>query len=418
MKLDFNCKSIDFSENKVTGTYSKSKENIGTEDKFNDKLESVDKKTDKKSGHIDEQEPDKKNIDDLDYRNLYSFLEGLLCGMTEHLNDANTIDINKLNDFIGNIKLNKSIDQGDLETIINTINSIFSDGSMKDMVNQQDSVNYLGKEFNKLEGLTDLMNKEAGNLEVKKLLDLIKGNNNEISKSTGFDNFEGTFSEDKDNFFDLLDIKKQTLITEKVPKSESVCVLEKIANLNSFNKNLNTEFSFDVEAKHNLNNLSQNNDLEVRDISGDKITSYITSTNTQQDIVGAFKYIKFNGLEQMTIRLKPDELGEMNIKLSKKNGEMIGIITVTNKSVYELVNKNTLDLKQHLESLNINIKEINVNVSDQGSQQFDLSKKDFDREKYREENHRQHNRDDKEELSTEVKSIKEENTEDRLDVLA
>jgi len=338
--------------------------------------------------------------------------------MTEHLNDANTIDINKLNDFIGNIKLNKSIDQGDLETIINTINSIFSDGSMKDMVNQQDSVNYLGKEFNKLEGLTDLMNKEAGNLEVKKLLDLIKGNNNEISKSTGFDNFEGTFSEDKDNFFDLLDIKKQTLITEKVPKSESVCVLEKIANLNSFNKNLNTEFSFDVEAKHNLNNLSQNNDLEVRDISGDKITSYITSTNTQQDIVGAFKYIKFNGLEQMTIRLKPDELGEMNIKLSKKDGEMIGIITVTNKSVYELVNKNTLDLKQHLESLNINIKEINVNVSDQGSQQFDLSKKDFDREKYREENHRQHNRDDKEELSTEVKSIKEENTEDRLDVLA
>lgn len=418
MKLDFNCKSIDFSENKVTGTYSKSKENIGTEDKFNDKLESVDKKTDKKSGHIDEQEPDKKNIDDLDYRNLYSFLEGLLCGMTEHLNDANTIDINKLNDFIGNIKLNKSIDQGDLETIINTINSIFSDGSMKDMVNQQDSVNYLGKEFNKLEGLTDLMNKEAGNLEVKKLLDLIKGNNNEISKSTGFDNFEGTFSEDKDNFFDLLDIKKQTLITEKVPKSESVCVLEKIANLNSFNKNLNTEFSFDVEAKNNLNNLSQNNDLEVRDISGDKITSYITSTNTQQDIVGAFKYIKFNGLEQMTIRLKPDELGEMNIKLSKKDGEMIGIITVTNKSVYELVNKNTLDLKQHLESLNINIKEINVNVSDQGSQQFDLSKKDFDREKYREENHRQHNRDDKEELSTEVKSIKEENTEDRLDVLA
>jgi len=338
--------------------------------------------------------------------------------MTEHLNDANTIDINKLNDFIGNIKLNKSIDQGDLETIINTINSIFSDGSMKDMVNQQDSVNYLGKEFNKLEGLTDLMNKEAGNLEVKKLLDLIKGNNNEISKSTGFDNFEGTFSEDKDNFFDLLDIKKQTLITEKVPKSESVCVLEKIANLNSFNKNLNTEFSFDVEAKYNLNNLSQNNDLEVRDISGDKITSYITSTNTQQDIVGAFKYIKFNGLEQMTIRLKPDELGEMNIKLSKKDGEMIGIITVTNKSVYELVNKNTLDLKQHLESLNINIKEINVNVSDQGSQQFDLSKKDFDREKYREENHRQHNRDDKEELSTEVKSIKEENTEDRLDVLA
>lgn len=418
MKLDFNCKSIDFSENKVTGTYSKSKDNIGTEDKFNDKLKSVDKKTDKKSGHIDEQEPERKNIDDLDYRDLYSFLEGLLCEMTEHLNDANTIDINKLNDFIGNIKLNKSIDQGDLETLINTINSIFSDGRMKDMVNQQDNVNYLGKEFNQLEGLTDLMNKDTDNLEVKKLLDIIKGNNKKISKSTGFDNFEGTFSEDKDNFFDLLDLKKQTLVTEKVPKSESVCVLEKIANLNSFNKNLNTEFSFDVEAKHNLNNLSQNNDLEVRDMSGDKITSYITSTNTQQDIVKAFKYIKFNGLEQMTIRLKPDELGEMNIKLSKKDGEMIGIITVTNKSVYELVNKNTLDLKQHLESLNINIKEINVNVSDQGSQHFDLSKKDFDREKYREENHRQYNRDDKEELSTEVKSIKEENTEDRLDVLA
>lgn len=411
MKVDFSCKSINFSENNETGN-SKSNINKGTESTFNDKLQNIDNK------EISSKETSEENEDsDLNYSYLCYLLENIQSINNDSSNNSviefNVNEIKDFNDFIQTTELIKLTDQEKLNKLFDAIKSSLSNEELKKLTEQLDNIVGQGNDNKNSRGLIDLIGDKYDDSEIKKILELSLEKFNESTEDNNF----GADSKEEDIFSELINFKKQTISMDKTSENESISVLERIANVNSKSKTLNGDLSLDVESKHNLN-FSHNDDIEVRSISGEKITSYISSTNTQQDVIRAFKYIKFNGLEQMTIRLKPDELGEMNIKLSKQDGEMIGIITVTNKSVYELVNKSAVDLKQHLESLNINIKELNVNVSDQGSQQFDLSKKDFERESYQEGKQRQFNNNDKEEISPEVKIKTDEGTEDRLDVLA
>lgn len=330
---------------------------------------------------------------------------------------SDTDNLGKLN---SNVKL---IDQlagrEELNKILNDLKSAITVADLEQLNPEDEGIT-------KLEKLIDMMLEESEPLEEKEILEknleVIKNKISNIIEHKGFDfSSQDDLSVEEDQYLDLFNLKSMNMnvsvIDDKLSKNESLVVLEKIADLNNYKNNLSGEFSSVVEPSHDAN-LVQNKEFKLGDIATDKLPSYITRANIEQDIVNVVKYIKSNGLEQMTIRLKPDELGEMNIKLSKQDGEMVGIITVANKNVYDLVNKNTLDLKQHLESLNINLKEITVNISDQGTHQFDLSKQDFDQHSYR-ENKKSFSGEEKENIDTEDKIDKiNENTDDRLDVLA
>jgi flagellar hook-length control protein FliK len=421
MKLDFNSESIAFSEkkNEVRDTFSTSKKISETnKNKFTDKLGSVNKKSEKNK---DREDLDSNKISEEDSSLLYAFLESILNQTTE-LTEV-TIGLGET-DKLG--KLDSSVNlidqlagREELNKMMNDLKSAITAADLGQLSSDDEGIA-------KLDKLIDLMLEETEPLDVKEILeknlDIIK---NKISKIIEHKDFNYSLQEDLsvegDQYSDLYDLKSMNMnvseIDDKLSKNESLVVLEKIADLKNYKNNLSSEFSSVVEPSHDVN-LAQNKEFKLGDIATDKLPSYITRANIEQDIVNVVKYIKSNGLEQMTIRLKPDELGEMNIKLSKQDGEMVGIITVANKNVYDLVNKNTLDLKQHLESLNINLKEITVNVSDQGTQQFDLSKQDFDQHSYR-ENEKSFSGEDKENINTENKIDKiNENTDDRLDVLA
>jgi flagellar hook-length control protein FliK len=422
MKLDFNSESIAFSEkkNEVRDTFSTSKKISETnKNKFTDKLGSVNKKSEKNK---DREELDSNKISEEDSSLLYAFLESILNQTTElpevtiGLSEADKLgkldcSVNLIDQLAGREELNK---------MMNDLKSAITAADLGQLSSDDEGIT-------KLDKLIDLMLEETEPLDVKEILeknlDIIKNKISNIIEHKDFDySSQEDLSVEGDQYFDLYDLKSMNMnvseIDDKLSKNESLVVLEKIADLKNYKNNLSSEFSSVVEPSHDVN-LAQNKEFKLGDIATDKLPSYITRANIEQDIVNVVKYIKSNGLEQMTIRLKPDELGEMNIKLSKQDGEMVGIITVANKNVYDLVNKNTLDLKQHLESLNINLKEITVNVSNQGTQQFDLSKQDFEQRKYREENSKSLSGDDKENINTEniIDKINE-NTEDRLDVLA
>ena len=418
MKLDFNSESIAFSEkkNEVRDTFSTFK-NISekNKNKFTDKLGSINKKLEKNK---DQEELDSNKISEEDCSLLYAFLESIL-NQTEELPKvtiglSDTDNLGKLN---SNVKLIDQLDgREELNKILNDLKSAITVADLEQLNSEDEGIT-------KLEKLIDMMLEESEPLEEKEILEknleVIKNKISNIIEHKGFDfSSQDDLSVEDDQYLEIFNLKSMNMnvsvIDDKLSKNESLVVLKKIADLNNYKNNLSGEFSSVVEPSHDAN-LAQNKEFKLGDIATDKLPSYITRANIEQDIVNVVKYIKSNGLEQMTIRLKPDELGEMNIKLSKQDGEMVGIITVANKNVYDLVNKNTLDLKQHLESLNINLKEITVNISDQGTHQFDLSKQDFDQHSYR-ENKKSFNGEDKENINTEDKI--NENTDDRLDVLA
>lgn len=77
-----------------------------------------------------------------------------------------------------------------------------------------------------------------------------------------------------------------------------------------------------------------------------------------------FKKAKTNlassGLSQMTIRLSPEHLGMLTVKLQQQHGEMIAKIITSTKSAKELVEQSIHQLKQALPTLNIQVDRFEV----------------------------------------------------------
>lgn len=77
-----------------------------------------------------------------------------------------------------------------------------------------------------------------------------------------------------------------------------------------------------------------------------------------------FKKAKTNlassGLSHMTIRLSPEHLGMLTVKLQQQHGEMIAKIITSTKSAKELVEQSIHQLKQALPTLNIQVDKFEV----------------------------------------------------------
>ncbi len=91
-------------------------------------------------------------------------------------------------------------------------------------------------------------------------------------------------------------------------------------------------------------------------IKNDNVNLKQIESNVMDDSIKAIKHMKTNDIQELTIKLRPKELGDMNIQLLKDGESMRAVVTVFNKDVFDSINKNIADLKQHLELTNVNIK--------------------------------------------------------------
>ena len=80
------------------------------------------------------------------------------------------------------------------------------------------------------------------------------------------------------------------------------------------------------------------------------------------DIVKAVKYIKSNDMESLNVKFNPRDLGEISINISKNNEESNLLITVDNDNVFDMVNENIQDIKNHLKDINIDVKDVVIAV--------------------------------------------------------
>lgn len=67
-----------------------------------------------------------------------------------------------------------------------------------------------------------------------------------------------------------------------------------------------------------------------------------------------------NGLTKMTLRLTPEHLGMLTIKLQQQNGEMVARIVTSTQSAKELVDQNLHHLKQVLPNISIQVDRFEV----------------------------------------------------------
>ncbi|MBO8155235.1 MAG: flagellar hook-length control protein FliK [Bacillaceae bacterium] len=157
---------------------------------------------------------------------------------------------------------------------------------------------------------------------------------------------------------------------------------------------------FNHQSKHQTNMFGQIDTMPISRL--EQYTIYLQQQktdiqgNTQSQLLEQFqkmiqssRFLKQDGITQMTIKLKPAHLGEMMVKLTQLNGEMAVKITVTSNAVKEMLEGNLHQLR-HMFSPNQVVIE---KQQDQVFQQHALYSRQDDSQEQSQGQNQQHNRD-------------------------
>ena len=127
---------------------------------------------------------------------------------------------------------------------------------------------------------------------------------------------------------------------------------------------VDSETSKPVSGKETLplGNINTINISEGENISPISKEININSATFTKDVVKNIKYMEMNDIKELTLKIKPKELGEVIIKLSMEGNIMRAKIMATHKDTYNLLNSNLSQIKESLISQEFKVQDISVNI--------------------------------------------------------
>ncbi len=328
---------------------------------------------------------------------------------SNHLEDENTYekDCSKNNEalqqLLNLLKDNYKKDK-DINTILNNIEKLsISDELKQELKLNKNILNKIANQNSELNKANINNSNDIENLDMVKLRELLEDNASKdievISKTTENDTKNVDLYSFDSNRMDNLNSNKQ--------KNDSSDILEKLAGVNG---NKSGNFGQVINKSVDMNKL-KNDNVNLKHIE----------SNVMDDSIKAIKHMKTNDIQELTIKLRPKELGDMNIQLLKDGENMRAVVIVFNKDIFDSINKNMTDLKQHLELTNVNIKDVSVQMHSDNRNTSDTFDKAF------EQQNRQNNQENMNKQNTNNKrnnmAIEDEIKEniiddDRVDLLA
>lgn len=287
---------------------------------------------------------------------------------SNHLEDESTYekDGSKINEILQqllNTLKNDDKKDKDISSMLNDIEKIsISDELKKELKLNKNLLNKIANQNADLNKDNTNKSDDVQDLDMMKLRELLDNNDNGdfevISKTTEEDTKSIDLYNFSSNRMDNLNLNKQ--------RDDSSDILEKLAGVNG-NKN---------------GNFSQvmNKSIDVNKTKNDNVNLKHIESNVMDDSIKAIKHMKTNDIQELTIKLRPKELGDMNIQLLKDSESMKAVVTVFNKDVFDSINKNITDLKQHLELTNVNIKDVSVQMHSDNRNTSDTFDKAFEQQ--------------------------------------
>lgn len=160
------------------------------------------------------------------------------------------------------------------------------------------------------------------------------------------------------------EIKKNSHLKESVaeikPKQDeskkTETVLQKNSDISDKNFVLNNNFSFEHSQNQTIdgNMKTQENQAFAKNINYESMYSQVDS----------FIKMNFNPeTREMKMRLTPDDLGEVEVKINIDKNIMIAEFTVENQRVKEVLESRFNELKNNLNEKGIDVSQINVSIS-------------------------------------------------------
>lgn len=293
---------------------------------------------DKRNNSTDEIKNVDKNSDKLN-----ELLQQLITMLKNDSNKTNEEKIKSILNDINELDLSKELTQIS-KTNKSLLNKCLKEYNLLESNNVDELKSLQDLNSIKLKELLDNKDNEQGNFEV-------------LSKTTEGD------SEDIDLY--KFDNNRMDSFTSNNKQDNSSSILEKIASSNS-----GKEVGFGP-----FINKATEGQKNARNVIPKQI-----ETNIMEDSIKTIKHMKSNDMQELTIKLRPKELGNMNIQLLKDTESMRAVVTVFNKDVFDSINKNITDLKQHLEVMNINVKDVSIQMHSDNRSTSDTFSKEFEQQ--------------------------------------
>ncbi len=140
-------------------------------------------------------------------------------------------------------------------------------------------------------------------------------------------------------------------------------------------QNLAQESKTGMNQTASVDNASRQADIQ-KTAQFDRILNSKHTESTQKSILNQVKNASSqlgNGKSEVSINLRPENLGKVNINLVSQKGELTARITAENNQVKEMLVKGLETLRQSLSEQGINVNRVAVNVQDSSSSKGDAN---------------------------------------------
>lgn len=94
----------------------------------------------------------------------------------------------------------------------------------------------------------------------------------------------------------------------------------------------------------------------------DKQSPVVNKEDILNQVYDKIKVLDSNGTSELHVNLKPDQLGDVSIKLVMEKGAINARITVENSSVKNIMETSMSQIKEHLKEQNVNVSHLTVYV--------------------------------------------------------
>lgn len=131
----------------------------------------------------------------------------------------------------------------------------------------------------------------------------------------------------------------------------------------------------------------------------------------EEETIKTIRFMTKNGVEEISVKISPRELGDMTIRLVKESDISTVLIELTNEDAYELINRNLSELIKSLDDSKINIKDVVITINKNDK---DLNEDNFNKHFNQSNNKKNNKRGITEEIEFEDNIVVED---DNFDIL-
>ena len=279
-----------------------------------------------------------------DAENLSQFLQAVL-----DVKPVDLLSIDNIRDIMKEItEMAKSIDYKD----IMTFDENFKD-TLNNLIQDNKQITILESSYNQNTDIRQKIDNLLSELNGEIITSKINIDDVELGKENGV--------------VDIKSIKEVKFDTEKFAFSQ---------NENQFNDNKN-QFLDESENKGILGITElNNNNNKVFNLSLPKTQVFknINSTEIISQIMDKIKVSVKSDVSEIKMLLKPEQLGEVSLKIATQNGIVTAQFIAESQKVKEIIEANFNQLKDILSEQGINVGSLEVNVSDNGNneQKFNM----------------------------------------------